>query len=81
MDEDAMAVGEGQGRVQGVQGLRVADASIMPLIATATLNAPSLMMAEKIADKIRSRTPPPLSTAAYCVAGNTAARLTSQRYA
>ncbi|MGY8831160.1 MAG: GMC oxidoreductase, partial [Pseudomonadales bacterium] len=50
MGEDDMAVVDGQGRVHGVQGLRVVDASIMPLIVTGNLNAPTIMMAEKIAD-------------------------------
>ncbi|MBU0807307.1 MAG: choline dehydrogenase [Gammaproteobacteria bacterium] len=81
MGEDAMAVVDGQGRVHGVQGLRVVDASIMPLITTGNLNAPTIMMAEKIADKIRGRAPLPRSTAPYFVAGNAAVRLTSQRSA
>jgi choline dehydrogenase len=81
MGEDAMAVVDGQGRVHGVQGLRVVDASIMPLIVTGNLNAPTIMMAEKIADKIRGRAPLPRSTAPYFVAGNAAARGTAQRSA
>ncbi|MDA7086633.1 choline dehydrogenase [Pseudomonas sp. SA3-5] len=79
MGEDAMAVVDGQGRVHGMQGLRVVDASIMPLITTGNLNAPTIMMAEKIADKIRGRTPLPRSTAPYYVAGNAPVRHTPQR--
>ncbi|WP_324732739.1 choline dehydrogenase [Pseudomonas paeninsulae] len=79
MGEDAMAVVDGQGRVHGMQGLRVVDASIMPLITTGNLNAPTIMMAEKIADKIRGRTPLPRSTAPYYVAGSAAVRQTPQR--
>ncbi|WP_339081018.1 choline dehydrogenase [Pseudomonas sp. TMP9] len=81
MGEDALAVVDGQGRVHGVQGLRVVDASIMPQITTGNLNAPTIMMAEKIADKIRGRSSLPRSTAPFYVAGNAAARLTSQRSA
>ena len=81
MGEDDMAVVDGQGRVHGVQGLRVVDASIMPLIVTGNLNAPTIMMAEKIADKIRGRAPLPRSTAPYFVAGNAAVRGTAQRSA
>jgi choline dehydrogenase len=81
MGEDAMAVVDGQGRVHGIDGLRVVDASIMPLIVTGNLNAPTIMMAEKIADKIRGRTPLPRSTAPYFVAGNAAVRGTAQRTA
>ncbi|MCR4510981.1 choline dehydrogenase [Pseudomonas sp. 32.2.56] len=81
MGEDAMAVVDGQGRVHGIDGLRVVDASIMPLIVTGNLNAPTIMMAEKIADKIRGRAPLPRSTAPYFVAGNAAVRGTAQRSA
>jgi hypothetical protein len=55
MGEDDMAVVDGQGRVHGVQGLRVVDASIMPLIITGNLNATTIMIAEKIADQIRGK--------------------------
>jgi len=42
-------------RVRGLQNIRVADASIMPLIVAANLNAPSIMIGEKAADIIRGR--------------------------
>jgi choline dehydrogenase len=74
MGYDAMAVVDHQGRVHGVQGLRVIDASIMPEIVTGNLNAPTIMMAEKLADAIRGRAPLPRSAAPYYVAGNAAAR-------
>jgi choline dehydrogenase len=71
---DAMAVVDGQGRVHGLEGLRVIDASIMPLITTGNLNAPTIMIAEKIADQIRGRAPLPRSEADYYVAGDAPVR-------
>jgi len=65
MGEDDMAVVDGEGCVHGMQGLRVIDASIMPLIITGNLNATTIMMAEKLADKVRGRPALPRSTAAY----------------
>ncbi|HCK3346517.1 TPA: choline dehydrogenase [Pseudomonas aeruginosa] len=74
MGSDDMAVVDGQGRVHGMDGLRVVDASIMPLIITGNLNATTIMMAEKIADRIRGRQPLPRSTAKYYVAGDAPVR-------
>jgi choline dehydrogenase len=74
MGMDDMAVVDGAGRVHGMEGLRVVDASIMPEIVTGNLNAPTIMMAEKIADQIRGRVPLPRSNASYFVAGDQAAR-------
>jgi 5-(hydroxymethyl)furfural/furfural oxidase len=51
-DGDPMAVTDTQGRVRGVAGLRVVDASIFPLVPCANTNFPTLMTAEKIADVI-----------------------------
>ena len=42
-------------RVRGVQGLRVADASIMPIIMGGHTQAPSTMIGEKAADLLRGR--------------------------
>lgn len=74
MGTDAMSVVDGQGRVHGMERLRVVDASIMPRIITGNLNATTIMIAEKIADRIRGRAPLPRSTAAYYVAGDAPAR-------
>jgi 5-(hydroxymethyl)furfural/furfural oxidase len=47
--DDPMAVVDNQGRVRGIQGLRVVDASIFPVVPCANTNFPVLMSAEKIA--------------------------------
>ena len=49
-DDDPMAVTDNQGRVRGVAGLRVIDASLFPCVPCANTNFPTLMTAEKIAD-------------------------------
>jgi len=49
------AVTDAQGRVLGVEGLRVVDASIMPKNVTGNLNAPIIMMAERISDHVLGR--------------------------
>ena len=49
-DDDPMAVTDSQGRVRGVAGLRVVDASLFPVVPCANTNFPTLMTAEKIAD-------------------------------
>ncbi|MCW5747175.1 MAG: GMC family oxidoreductase N-terminal domain-containing protein [Alphaproteobacteria bacterium] len=50
--DDPMAVTDTQGRVRGVQGLRVVDASVFPVVPCANTNFPTLMTAEKISDAI-----------------------------
>ena len=53
-DSDPMAVVDAQLRVKGVDGLRVADASIMPTLTGGNTNAASIMIGEKAADLIRA---------------------------
>lgn len=52
MGNDGMAVVDDQLRVHGIQGLRVADASIMPTLVSANTNAASIMIGEKASDLI-----------------------------
>jgi choline dehydrogenase len=54
MGVDPWAVVDPQLRVHGVQGLRVADASIMPWIVNGNTNAPTIMIGEKLADLVGS---------------------------
>ena len=55
--DDPTAVVDPHGRVIGVDGLRVADSSIFPRITNGNLNAPSIMVGEKMADHILDKAP------------------------
>ena len=59
--EDPMAVVDPECRVIGVDGLRVADSSIFPLITNGNLNGPSIMVGEKASDHILGKDPLPAS--------------------
>ena len=68
--DDPMAVVDAETRVIGVEGLRVADSSIMPRITNGNLNAPTVMIAEKASDHIMGRPLLPASNAPYYVPEN-----------
>jgi choline dehydrogenase len=65
MGVDPQAVVDEEGRVRALGRLRIVDASIMPFVVTGNLNAPVMMMAEKLADRIRDVPALPPSDAPY----------------
>jgi choline dehydrogenase len=66
---DPMAVVDPECRVIGVDGLRVADSSIIPLITNGNLNLPSIMIGEKAADHLLGKPMLPPSNAPYYGSG------------
>ena len=55
--DDPMAVVDDQLRVRGIEGLRVIDASVMPTMLSANINAATLAIADRASDLIRGRHP------------------------
>ena len=59
MGHDDMAVVGADLKVHGIEGLRVCDSSIMPLLNSSNTNAPVIMIGEKASDLVRNRPPLP----------------------
>ncbi|MEQ9488111.1 MAG: choline dehydrogenase [Alphaproteobacteria bacterium] len=64
-DNDRLAVTDPGGRVRGIEGLRIGDASLMPSMASSNLNAICMMIGEKIADAAAGKPPLPHSETIY----------------
>jgi choline dehydrogenase len=55
MGSDDLSVVDSMGRVHGLERLRIVDGSILPRVPSANINAPIMMVAEKIADAMSKR--------------------------
>jgi choline dehydrogenase len=56
-ESDEMAVVTPELEVKGVEGLRIADTSIMPKITSGNTNAPAIAIGERVADMVKQKTP------------------------
>jgi len=73
------AVCDGEGKVHELEDLRIVDASIMPHVVNGNIYAPTVMLAEKLADAILGRPYLAKSDVPHYIAGNTAIRTNPQR--
>ena len=58
--QDPWAVVDSHGAVKGIDGLRVVDASIMPVVPSVALNPTTIMIAERIAKAVYASEPGPI---------------------
>ncbi|RUU30820.1 choline dehydrogenase [Mesorhizobium sp. M6A.T.Ce.TU.016.01.1.1] len=65
MGVDDMSVVDADGKVHETEGLRVIDASVMPRITSGNLHCPTMMIAEKLVERVRGRAPLPPETVDY----------------
>ncbi|WP_166366419.1 choline dehydrogenase [Pseudomonas akapageensis] len=65
MGVDEMSVVDQDGRVYGVENLRVVDASVFPALTTGNTNAPTIMLAEKLSDHILGKMAAPMNVSAF----------------
>ena len=65
MGNDEYAVVDDKLRVRGIENLRVIDASVMPTLIGGNTNAPTIMIAEKIADHMLGNDFLPRQTVSY----------------
>jgi choline dehydrogenase len=71
--EDPWAVVDSRGAVKGIQGLRVVDASIIPVVTSVAINPSTIMVAERIAKTVYGSEPGPLVRAARMAPTRTSA--------
>ncbi|WAT25681.1 choline dehydrogenase [Pseudomonas sp. GXZC] len=65
MGVDEMAVVDHDGRVHGIDRLRIVDASVFPALTTGNTNAPTIMLAEKLSDHILGQVAAPMEVSAW----------------